>query len=169
MKLNINAKKLASIFIAGGIVFNATTIEAKAPTAEDKIAIIIADNLNKMYKSDIINRDDVIVYFNRDANCVAYAVVGTSSKFLTSERKQTADQYIYEDIHQLIGTPNIDELEHGYKPIYEVRETHVYNEQDDTYSINIENFVSGYEDVYFDSTAEEHLKEKCQSSKIKQR
>lgn len=167
MKLNINTKKIASLLIAGGITLSATTLDAKAPTTEDIIATIIVDNLNEMHKKNIVKDDDIYVYYNRDANSVAYA--DCSNQILPSQKQMIADKNIYEDIFDFIGTPNYNKLTHAYKPIYEVKDTPLYNELDNTYSINTEVFISGYEDVYFDSTVEEHFKEEYDYSKVKQR
>ncbi len=168
MKLNINAKKIISTLIAGGIVFNATTIEAKAPTYEDKIAMIIADIFNEVvYKKNVVNDDNVDVYFNKEANCVTYAIdVGPNlSEFLTrEERLQIVNQYIYEDVYRLIGAPNIDKISFGYKPRYEVR-----HKIDNNNSIYEQTFVSDYEYMYFDPAAEEYFNEKYSASKVKQK
>lgn len=167
MKLNINLKKVISLLIAGGITLNATMLDAKAPTTEDTITTIIVDNLNEMHKRNIVKDDDIDIYYNRDANSVAYA--NCSNQILPPQKQMIVDKNIYEEIYDFIGTPNYDKLTHAYKPIYEVRDTPLYNELDNTYSINTEVFISGYEDVYFDSTVEEHFKEKYDYSKIKQR
>ena len=66
MKLNINLKKVISLLIAGGITLNATMLDAKAPTTEDTIATIIADNLNEMHKRNIVKDDDIVILLNND-------------------------------------------------------------------------------------------------------
>lgn len=173
MKLNINAKKIVSILIGGGIALNASMVEAKAPTIEDTIVMIITNNLNEIYKKNIIKNNDIDVYYDKEANYVGYA--NTSNQFLSVKDRKIADKNIYEDIHNFIGMPNYDKLTCvSRKPVYDFKSvpTYDYIEIDGKTKTVMtgtkeEKFISGWEEKYVDSACNEYFEEKYGYSKVK--
>ena len=174
MQLNIN-KKLISTLIAGGIVLNASMLDTKAPTTEDTIATIVADNLNEMYKKNIVKDTDVDVYYNREANYAVYNY--TTFEPLTVENLKMAGEKIYEDISQFIGAPDFDKLTLiNEKTVYDIKTVPTYSDIEidgETKKVMTgtkeEKFVSGYEQYYIDPACEEYFEEKYGYSKVKQR
>lgn len=173
MKLNVNTKKIISILIGGGIALNASMIEAKAPTTKDVIINIIIDNLNKVYKKNIIKDTDIDVYYNGETNYVGYANI--SNQFLSLKDREIADKNIYDDIYDFIGMPNYDKLTCISKePIY--RKVPTYDDilidgENKTIMTGIKNekIISGWKEKYIDPACEEYFEDKYGYSKIKQR